>query len=297
MFAHALQPGAIGTLRLGNRIIMGSMHLGIEADGAALAAFYAERARGGAGLIVTGGSSINRAGAGGQNYSFINDPASAPPLRQAAEAVHAAGGRIALQLFHAGRYAFYASFGLQPVAPSAIPSRFSPDPPHALDEAEIADTIRDFARGAIRARELGFDAIEVMASEGYLLNQFLSPLTNRRDDAWGGDFQRRMRLPRAVLRAIRAGVGADFPVIFRISGADLMKDSTTAEETLGFARALAIDGVDALNVGIGWHESSIPTVQQIVPSGVWIPFAAAVKRAVGELPVIASNRINSLDAA
>jgi 2,4-dienoyl-CoA reductase (NADPH2) len=297
MFAHALRPGAIGTLRLGNRIIMGSMHLGIEADGAALAAFYAERARGGAGLIVTGGSSINRAGAGGQNYSFINDPASAPPLRQAAEAVHAAGGRIALQLFHAGRYAFYASFGLQPVAPSAIPSRFSPDPPHALDEAEIADTIRDFARGAIRARELGFDAIEVMASEGYLLNQFLSPLTNRRDDAWGGDFQRRMRLPRAVLRAIRAGVGADFPVIFRISGADLMKDSTTAEETLGFARALAIDGVDALNVGIGWHESSIPTVQQIVPSGVWIPFAAAVKRAVGELPVIASNRINSLDAA
>ena len=133
-----------------------------------------------------------------------------------------------------------------------------------------------------------------MASEGYLLNQFLSPLTNRRDDAWGGDLERRMRLPRAVLREIRALAGAEFPVIFRISGADLMKGSTTPDEALAFARTLAADGVDALNVGIGWHESSIPTVQQVVPSGVWVPFAAAVKAAVGELPVIASNRINSL---
>jgi 2,4-dienoyl-CoA reductase (NADPH2) len=136
-----------------------------------------------------------------------------------------------------------------------------------------------------------------MASEGYLLNQFLSPLTNRRDDEWGGDFERRMHAPRAVLRAIRDGAGRDFPVIFRISGADLMKDSTTAEETLLFARALASDGVDALNVGIGWHESSIPTVQHLVPSGVWVRFAAEVKRAVDSLPVIASNRINSLAAA
>ena len=276
---------------------MGSMHLGIESDGAALAAFYAQRARGGAGLIVTGGSCVSRAGAGGRNYSFINEPESSTPLREAVEAVHAAGGRIALQLFHAGRYAYFASFGIQPVAPSAIPSRFSPDPPRALGEAEIVETIGDFARGAAHARELGFDAVEVMASEGYLLNQFLSPLTNRRDDAWGGDLERRMHLPRAVLREIRALAGSEFPVIFRICGADLMKDSTTADETLAFARALAADGVDALNVGIGWHESSIPTVQQVVPSGVWVPFAAAVKAAVGELPVIASNRINSLAGA
>ncbi|MGA8473439.1 MAG: FAD-dependent oxidoreductase [Candidatus Cybelea sp.] len=296
-FTHALRPGSIGVLRLRNRIIMGSMHLGIEADDAALAAFYADRARGGAGLIVTGGSAVNRTGAGGRNYSFVNDPESARALRYAAAAVHDAGGRIALQLFHAGRYAFFASFGLQPVAPSAVPSRFSPDPPHALNDAEIRDTIRDFARGAARAREIGFDAVEVMASEGYLLNQFLSPLTNRRDDYWGGDFERRMNLPRAVLSEIRAGAGNDFPVIFRISGADLMKNSTTPDETLDFARALARDGVDAINVGIGWHESPVPTVQQIVPSGVWVRFAAAVKRAVGDLPVIASNRINSLAAA
>ncbi len=297
MFERTLQAGVIGTLRLANRIVMGSMHLGIESDGAALAAFYAERARGGAGLIVTGGSCVNRAGAGGRNYSFINEPESSAPLRAAVEAVHAVGGRIALQLFHAGRYAYFASFGIQPVAPSAVASRFSPDPPRALLDDEILETIADFARGAARARDLGFDAVEVMASEGYLLNQFLSPLTNRRDDAWGGDLERRMRLPRAVLREIRALAGREFPVIFRISGADLMKDSTTADETLEFARALAGDGVDALNVGIGWHESSIPTVQQVVPSGVWVRFAAAVKAAVGELPVIASNRINSLAGA
>ncbi|HEY6486645.1 MAG TPA: FAD-dependent oxidoreductase [Candidatus Cybelea sp.] len=297
MFEHALEAGSIGTLRLANRIVMGSMHLGIESDGKALAAFYAQRAAGGAGLIVTGGSCVNLAGAGGRNYSFINDPASHGPLQRAVEAVHRAGGRIALQLFHAGRYAYRSSFGIQPVAPSAIPSRFSPDPPRALSDAEILETIGDFAQGAARARELGFDAVEVMASEGYLLNQFLSPLTNRRDDAWGGDVLRRMRFPREVLRAIRCAAGSAYPVIFRISGTDLMAGSTTPEQTLEFARALSSDGVDALNVGIGWHESSIPTVQQMVPSGTWIRFAAGVKRAAGELPVIASNRINDLAAA
>ncbi|MGA8576099.1 MAG: FAD-dependent oxidoreductase [Candidatus Cybelea sp.] len=297
MFERALAAGSIGSLRLPNRIVMGSMHLGIEGNGDALAAFYAQRARGGAGLIVTGGSSVSRTGAGGRNYSFVNDPQGAPPLRQAAATVHEAGGRIALQLFHAGRYALYASFGLQPVAPSAVPSRFSPDPPHALTGEEIHETIGDFARGAARARELGFDAVEVMASEGYLLNEFLSPLTNRRDDDWGGDLERRMRLPREVLRAIRSSAGFDFPIIFRISGADLMPNSTSAQETLAFARALAQDGVDALNVGIGWHESSIPTVQHLVPSGIWVPYAAAVKSVAGSVPVIASNRINSLDAA
>jgi 2,4-dienoyl-CoA reductase (NADPH2) len=298
-FEQALRPGAIGTLALPNRIIMGSMHLGVETDedGAAMAAFYAERARGGAGLIVTGGSAISRVGAGARNYSFVNDARSERALRRAAAEVHAAGGRIALQLFHAGRYAFFATFGLQPVAPSAVPSRFSRDPPRPLSDAEILETINDFARGAARARAFGFDAVEVMASEGYLLNQFLSPLTNRREDAWGGDFDRRMTLPRAVLREIRRAVGLDFPVIFRISGADLMEGSSSTDQTLAFARTLASDGVDALNIGIGWHESPVPTVQQVVPSGVWVRVAAGIKAAVGNLPVIASNRINSLAMA
>lgn len=297
MFEHALAPATIGTLRLPNRIVMGSMHLGIEHDGEALAAFYAERARGGVGLIVTGGSAVNRTGAGGTNYSFINDPQSLCALQRATEAVREMGGRIALQLFHAGRYALVSSFGLQPVAPSAIPSRFSPDPPHALTDGEIRETIGDFARGALRAREIGFAAVEVMASEGYLINEFLSPLTNQRDDEWGGDLERRMRFAREVLRAIRASAGRDFPIIFRISGADLMPGSTSAAETLTIAASLARDGVDALNVGIGWHESSIPTVQHLVPSGVWVAYAAAVKSAAGNVPVIASNRINSLAAA
>ncbi len=297
MLVRALDAGSVGGLRLPNRIVMGSMHLGFESDGAALAAFYAERARGGAGLIVTGGSAVNRAGAGGKHYSFVNDTASAGPLRAASQAVHREGGCIALQLFHAGRYALHSSFGLQPVAPSAVPSRFSPDPPRALDDAEILETIGDFASAAARARELGFDAVEVMASEGYLINQFLSPLTNRRDDDWGGDVQRRMRFAREVLRGIRASAGADYPVIFRISGADLMAGSSSEAETLEFARTLAADGVDALNVGIGWHESPTPTVQHLVPSGVWVPYAAAIKRVAGGVPVIASNRINSLAAA
>ncbi|MBV9718598.1 MAG: FAD-dependent oxidoreductase [Candidatus Eremiobacteraeota bacterium] len=297
MFEYAMAPGAIGALLLPNRIVMGSMHLGIERDAEALAAFYSERARGGAGLIVTGGSSVNRVGAGGRNYSFINESDGVWPLRKAAIAVHDAGGRIALQLFHAGRYALQSSFGLTPVAPSAVPSRFSPTPPRSLDEAEIESTIEDFALGAARAREFGYDAVEVMGSEGYLINQFLSPLTNRRDDAWGGDLERRMRFARAVVRAIRRRAGHDFPVIFRMSGADLMSDSTSAQETLDFARVLADEGVDALNVGIGWHESSIPTVQHLVPNGVWVPYAAAIKRDVGDLPVIASNRMNSLAVA
>ena len=273
------------------------MHLGIESDGAALGEFYAQRARGGAALIVTGGSCVNREGAGGRNYSFINEPQSAAGLQRAADAVHRAGGRIALQLFHAGRYAYRASFGITPVAPSAVPSRFSPDPPRAMTEADIEQTIDDFASGAVRARAIGFDAVEVMASEGYLLNQFLSPLTNQRDDVWGGDLERRMRLPLAVLRAIRRRAGDDYPVIFRISGADLMTGSSTAGDVLAFARRLAEEGIDAINVGIGWHESSVPTVQQMVPNGVWVRFAAAIKHAVGTVPVIASNRINSVAAA
>ena len=300
MFERVLRPVRLGGLTLPNRVVMGSMHLGIEDrddGGAALAAFYAARATGGAGLIVTGGSAVSRVGAGGVHYSFVNEAADAPRLARVAEAVHEAGGRIALQLFHAGRYAFAASFGLPPVAPSAVPSRFSPDPPRALSDAEIAATVDDFARGAATARRLGFDAVELMGSEGYLLNQFASPLTNRRDDAWGGDAERRRAFPLAVLAAVRDAAGADFPVIYRMSGADLMDGGPDEAETLALAAALADAGAAALNVGIGWHESRVPTVQAVVPPGTWIPYAARVRAAVGTTPVIASNRINRLDQA
>lgn len=292
-------PGRIGSLELPHRIVMGAMHLGIESrpDGEALAAFYAERAHGGAALIITGGSAVSQVGAGGTHYSFINDPADEVKLRRVADAVHHAGGRIALQLFHAGRYAFERSFGLQPVAPSAVPSRFSKSTPRAMTADDIARTLEDFASGSRRARELGFDAVELMGSEGYLLNQFLSPLTNVRDDDWGGDFACRARFPLAVLRRVREAVGEDFPIIYRLSGADLMPGSSTDEETAAFASLLGAAGADALDVGIGWHESQIPTVQYTVSPGTWAGFAARIKEAAASVPVIASTRIHTFALA
>jgi hypothetical protein len=163
-----------------------------------------------------------------------------------------------------------------------------------MSEAQVLEAIEDFGEAAATARALGFDAVEVMASEGYLINQFCSPLTNRRDDDWGGDAERRRRFALAVLDAVRA---AGLPVIFRLSGADLMEGSSSHEEVLDLARALAAGGADALNVGIGWHESRVPTVQAIVPEGMWVGVACAVKEAVGELPVMASNRVDTLEAA
>ncbi len=291
--------GRIGSLSLPHRIVMGAMHLGIESQpgGAALAAFYAERARGGAALIITGGSAVSRVGAGGRHYSFVNEPAEGVKLRRVAAAVHRADGRIALQLFHAGRYAFESAFGLQPLAPSAVASRFSKSTPRAMTAADIAQTLEDFASGARRARELGFDAVEIMGSEGYLLNQFLSPLTNLRNDEWGGDPARRTRFPLAVLHRVRQAVGREFPVLYRLSGADLMPGSSTAEETAGFAGLLAAAGADALDVGIGWHESQIPTVPYTVTPGAWTSCAARIKAAAGTLPVIASTRIHTVELA
>jgi 2,4-dienoyl-CoA reductase (NADPH2) len=296
----ALSPGAIGRLRLPHRVVMGSMHLGLEDrddGGAAMAAFYAARARGGAGLIVTGGWAVSREGAGGPHYGLINEPASHERLARVVRAVHDAGGLLALQLFHAGRYAFASSFGLQPVAPSALPSRFSPDPPRALTDVDIHRTIDDFARAAAAAASLGFDAVELMGSEGYLLNQFASPLTNQREDDWGGDEAGRQRFPVEVVRAVRAAAGHGFPVIYRMSGADLMARSSTPAQVRALARALADAGVAGLNVGVGWHEARVPTVQGVVPTGAWVPQAAAVKQAVGTLPVITSNRVNRLEQA
>lgn len=297
---HVMRPGSIGSLAVPNRIVMGSMHLGLETardDGQALAAFYTERVRGGVGLIITGGWAVSGSGAAGPSYGVIGERRSSVKLARVVDAVHRAGGRIVLQLFHAGRYARRQTLGLPPLAPSAVASRLTGTEPVAMSDERIRSTIADFASAAAHAAELGFDGVEVMASEGYLINQFLSPLTNRRADAWGGDSRRRMRFPAEVLRAIRAAVQPDFPVLFRISGDDLMAGSSTADEVRAFARLLADGGVDALNIGIGWHESPVPTVQPQVPAGMWVPWAESVKEAVGDLPVIASNRITSMALA
>ena len=279
---------------------MGSMHLGLEGlsdDGEALAAFYRERALGGAALIVTGGSAVSRVGAGGRNYSFVNEDSDAAKLSRVAAAVHDAGALVLLQLFHAGRYAYEASFGLTPVAPSAVYSRYSRCEPRALSGDEVLATIEDFRSGARRARELGFDGVEIMGSEGYLVDQFLAPATNLRDDEWGGDSERRMAFALRVAAAVREGAGPGQAVVFRLSGASFVQGGGTQADVLDLARALASDGaVDAINVGMGWHEARVPTVQALVPHGAWRRWARAVKGAVG-MPVIASNRINTVELA
>jgi len=277
---------------------MGSMHTGLEPrddGGEALAAFYRERVAGGASLIITGGISVNDEARGGPDYVVMTDAGARRTFAAAAAAVHGAGGFLSAQLFHAGRYAV----GGWAVAPSPVPWRAARGlVPRELTGADVERTVADFAAAAAAAREAGFDAVELMASEGYLLNQFLSPLTNQREDEWGGDATGRMRFPLAVLAAVRTAVGDDFPISVRVSATDLMPGSTSEAEADAFALALADAGVDALSMGVGWHESTVPTVQASVPHGAWIAYgerlADAVHTAHPELPVIGSNRVNDL---
>lgn len=299
---HVFSEIAIGPLTVPHRLVMGSMHVGLEAaddDGRALAAFYAERAAAGAALIVTGGCAVSRVGAGGASYAFVNEDGFASSLARVADAVHEAGGRILLQLFHAGRYAFEHAFGLRPVAPSAVYSSFSRCEPRALTDAEVREVIEQFASGAARAAQLGYDGVELMGSEGYLLNQFMAPLTNRRDDEWGGDAERRMRFGLEVAAAVRGALGRDHAVVYRVSGADLVDGGAPLQDVAALSRALADDGsIDAVNVGIGWHEARVPTVQLLVPHGAWTPWARAVRdELAGRVPVIASNRVNTVALA
>lgn len=292
------RPGRIGTLELKHRILMGAMHLGIEGDRSRLAqlkAFYAERVRGGAALIMTGNVAVLPEGSG-HGMFCLTEPDHRSQLEELAAAVRDAGGHLALQLTHRGRYSFTAETGLAPKAPSAIASRLTRETPEAMTAGDIARLKEAFAEGAAFAAAAGFSAIEIMGSEGYLLNQFVSPLTNARDDAYGGDADKRMRLPLEVVAAIRDRVGGGYPIIYRMSGSDCMEGSTTAEETLEFARRLERQGVDALNVGIGWHESRLPTVGAIVPAGAFAHIAAAVRQAVG-IPVIGANRIHTPETA
>jgi 2,4-dienoyl-CoA reductase (NADPH2) len=306
---HIFTPTRIGGLRLPHRIVMGSMHLcmeGLDDAGERLAEFYRERALGGAGLIVTGGWAVSADAAADASYGVVGTEAARRSLRLVAEATAGTEASIALQLFHAGRYALADSPG-EVVGPSAIASRVSRVEPRELGEDEVWDVVAQFAAGAALAKELGFAAVEVMGSEGYLVDQFLSPVTNRREDSWGGEGERRMRFGIEVATAVRDAVGADFPVLFRMTGAELMPESRPWEEVEAFAEALVAAGVDALNVGVGWHESPVPTVQGTVPSGAFVPWAeglkgsitgtAATSAAMAAVPVIAGNRINRLKDA
>ncbi|HSP06798.1 MAG TPA: FAD-dependent oxidoreductase, partial [Acidobacteriota bacterium] len=300
LYPQLFSPARIGRLELPNRILMGSMHLGYEGvpgGTARMAEFYAARARGGAALIITGGCAINAEAIGGAQFSRIDRDEDLEALGQVTRAVHEAGGRIGLQLFHAGRYASREWLsGAQPVAPSPLRSTLHPSTPREMSEEDIARTIADFGCAARRAQDAGFDCVEIMGSEGYLINEFFSPLTNRREDRWGGSTENRERFSAEVLRAVRSQCGDSFPVIFRMSGIDLMPGSSTWEDTYLWARTVEQEGADALNIGIGWHESRIPTISLLVPRKHYSFVAERIRRHV-RIPCITSNRINDPETA
>jgi 2,4-dienoyl-CoA reductase (NADPH2) len=295
MYPRLFQPLDLGFVTLPNRILMGSMHTGLEArpDGMErLAAFYAERAKGGAALIVTGGFSPDDAGELGPHRAQVSTRADAERHKAIPRAVHDAGGRIALQVLHSGRYGFHKKI----VAPSAVKSGINPNAPRAMTPAEIEQTIAAFAASAALAREAGYDGIEVMGSEGYLLTQFLAPRVNQRADDWGGSLENRMRLPVEVVRACRAAAGDDFILVYRISALELVEGGLSTDEIAQVAAAIEKAGASLLNTGIGWHEARVPTIAQAVPRGGFAWATRNLKQAVG-IPVIASNRINDPDTA
>ncbi|WP_088285779.1 NADPH-dependent 2,4-dienoyl-CoA reductase [Ideonella sp. A 288] len=300
LYPHLLQPLDLGFTTLKNRVLMGSMHTGLE-DGRKhfprMAAFFAERARGGVGLMVTGGFAPNIEGWAKPFAGTLSTSGAAGRHRQVTEAVHAEGGKIALQILHTGRY------GYQPfcVAPSRIQSPISPFTPRALSARGIERQIRAFVRCAALAREAGYDGVEVMGSEGYFINQFLVAHTNHRDDEWGGSYPNRMRLAVEIVRRVREAVGPDFILIYRISLIDLIPDGSSWPEVLELARAVSAAGATILNTGIGWHEARVPTIATSVPRGAFTWVTKKLRdalRAEGiATPVVTSNRLNMPEVA
>ena len=294
-YPNLFRPLDLPGVRLPNRILMGSMHTGLEArpDGMPrLAAFYAERARGGAALIVTGGFSPNDAGELGPHRAQMSGKEDAERHRIVPQAVHDAGGRILLQILHSGRYGFHRNI----VAPSPVKAGINTHSPRELTPAGIEQTIGDFVRAAVLAQTAGYDGVEVMGSEGYLITQFLALRTNQRADEWGGPLENRMRFATEIVRQTRAATGPDFIIDFRISALDLVEGGLSGAETVALARQLEKAGATLLNTGIGWHEARIPTIAQAVPRAAFAWAARPIKAAV-KIPVIASNRINAPEIA
>ncbi len=286
-----LAPLDLGHTTLRNRVVMGSMHTGLEdraRDVPALAAYFAERARGGVGLMITGGYAPTLRGTLYPGGSLLVSSRQAHRHRQVTAAVHAEGGQIALQILHAGRYAYHPFS----VSASSLQSPITPFRPRALTSRGVERTIRAYVRCAELARSAGYDGIEVMGSEGYLLNQFLAERTNRRADEWGGSTRNRRRFPTEIVSRIRAAVGTDFIISYRISLLDLVDDGQTWDEIVELARAVEAAGATLLNTGIGWHEARVPTIITQVPRAAFVALTARLRPAV-TIPVIASNRINT----
>jgi 2,4-dienoyl-CoA reductase (NADPH2) len=294
-YPNLLSPLDLGFTTLRNRVVMGSMHTGLEdraRDADRLAEYFAERARGGVGLIITGGYAPNRAGWLLPFAAQMISTSDARRHRRITEPVHDAGGKILLQVLHAGRYAYHPFS----VSASSIKAPINPFRPRKLSSRGVDSTVDDFARCAELAREAGYDGVEVMGSEGYLLNQFLAPRTNKRTDAWGPSPKKRRRFPVEIVRRTRAAVGDDFIICYRMSMADYVEDGQSWDEVLALATEVEAAGATIINTGIGWHEARVPTIVTSVPNSAFVDISNAVAEHV-RIPVVASNRINMPEAA
>ncbi|MEU6345269.1 NADPH-dependent 2,4-dienoyl-CoA reductase [Streptomyces sp. NPDC046977] len=294
-YPHLLRPLDLGFLTLPNRVVMGSMHVGLEEAERGferMAAFYAERARGGVGLIVTGGIAPNDPGRPYPGGARMTTEEEADRHAVVTRAVHREGGRIAMQILHFGRYAYHPEL----VAPSALQAPISPHVPHALTGDEVERTIEDFVRAAELARAAGYDGVEIMGSEGYLINEFVAPATNHREDRWGGSFENRTRFPLEIVRRTRERLGTDFVIVYRLSMLDLVPGGSSLEEVVALARAVEGAGATIINTGIGWHEARIPTIATSVPRAA---YTWVTKRLMGavSVPLVTSNRINTPEVA
>ncbi|MGH3466540.1 MAG: FAD-dependent oxidoreductase [Thermocrispum sp.] len=289
-YPNLLRPLDLGFTTLPNRVLMGSMHTGLEdrfAHFTALAEYFAERARGGVGLMVTGGFSPNKSGWLYPFSSKMSTYTEARKHRVITQAVHDAGGKIALQLLHAGRYSYHPLS----VSASAIKAPINPFRPRALSDRGIRGTVDDFGRAAMLAREAGYDGIEIMGSEGYFINQFLAPRTNKRTDRWGGSAENRRRIAVDIVRKTREKAGDDFVIIYRLSMLDLVDGGQTWDEIVALATEVEAAGATIINTGIGWHEARVPTIVTSVPRAAFTGITAKLKPHVG-IPVVTSNRIN-----
>ncbi|KJH67694.1 NADPH-dependent 2,4-dienoyl-CoA reductase [Chromobacterium violaceum] len=294
-YPHLLAPLDLGFTTLKNRVLMGSMHTGLEESPGGfekMAAFYAERARGGVALIVTGGVGPNAEGCVAEGAAQLSDAHEVPKHKLVTDAVHREGGKIALQILHSGRYSFQEK--CVSASPLLAPINFYT--PRELSDADVWQTIADFANCAKLAQQAGYDGVEVMGSEGYLINQFIARATNKRTDDWGGSFENRIRFAIETVKAVRAAVGGDFIIIYRLSMLDLVQDGSSWDEVVHLAREIEKAGATLINTGIGWHEARVPTIATMVPRG---GFAWVTKKLMGQvkIPLITTNRINTPEVA
>jgi len=294
-YPHLFTPLDLGFTKLKNRVLMGSMHTGLEEIKKGIekmAAFYEERAKGGVGLIVTGGIAPNRAGWTSPFAARMTSKSHAEKHQLITERVHKAGGKICMQILHSGRYGYHPLA----VAPSAIKSPISPFKPRALSRRGIENTIKDFVKAAKLAQVANYDGVEVMGSEGYLINEFISKTTNKRTDEWGGSFENRIKFPVEIVRRIREACGENFILIYRLSMLDLIEEGSTKEEVILLGKEIEKAGATLINTGIGWHEARIPTIATMVPKGAFTWVTDMIKKELS-IPLITTNRINDPETA